>query len=390
MKPTTRLLTISALVALATVPALALPVGDNAELFVTGTAAVRSDSNIYLSSNKESDVIFDLAPGLEFDFGKGSAVTGTATFAESFSVYSDHSGLNASLAVAGINTAYEDGKTKVTFNASYAELNQNTVDVTGSGTVADALIRRNVFNIGGTGEVAVTEKTSVAGGLQYSNTDYRRTGFSDSTMLSIPLNFYYELTPKLDVGLGYRFRENWQQLLLDSRDHFVSLAARGDFTPKLTGTVNVGVTQRHFNRTPTTPGIDQNPTLLGVDANLSYAATPKMSVSLGVTNDFDTNAVGQQQKNLALRTGVNANFSEQWAFNGSIAYRSIDYYTRTDSYTELQAGLSYIVNASVHLTGAIAYRNNDSARDRTETTNTGADARSFDDTVFSLAANFRF
>jgi hypothetical protein len=376
MKFTTRLLVSAAMPALATTLLHAMPVGDNAELFVTGTAGVRSDSNIYLSPSNTSDTIIEANPGFELSFGKNSATTGTLTFAENFSFFSSHTNLNSSLANAALNTNYQNGKTRLGFHASYNELNQNTVNTRN----ADELVRRNLTHVGGSGELAFSPKTSLEAGVNYDDTEYQKAGYSDLTTFSIPLNFYYELTPKIDVGFGYQYRSSWQQVGADSKDHFFHFSSRGEFTPKLTGTVNVGVTERRFNRATGIVGVGSSTSLLGIDSNLIYAVTPKVGVQLGVSNDFGANAFGQQQKNLSVSGLVRAQVAPELEFTGGVSYRAIDYYTRTDDYWELQLGAGYIITENVRVNAAVAYRTNQSDVANAE----------FEDNVVSVAANFRF
>lgn len=376
MKLTKQFLTLAVVVAAGSELAQALPIGDNAEVFVTGTVGARADSNIFLTSRKTSDTIVEVDPGVGIKFGNNSATTGTLTFAENFSFYTSHTKLNSSLANTALNTNYQDGKTSLALQASYIESNQNTVDVQNT----DTLVRRNATNLGGTGEIAISLKTSVQAGLQYSNTDYRKTGYSDLTTLTVPLNVYYELTPKIDVGLGYQYRSSWQQIGADSQDHFFHFSSRGEFTPKLTGSLNFGLTERHFERATGLPGVGRNETLPGIDANLDYAVTPKVSAQLGVSNDFGANAFGQQQKNFSINTLVQVAFAPELSMSGGIRYRAIGYYTRTDDYWEGQLGATYTISENISVAAAFAYR----------TSKSDLASYKFDENVVSFTANFRF
>jgi hypothetical protein len=384
MKNFTRLFAVSALLTTAAHAVPALAVGDNAELFLTGTLGVRADSNIFLSPTNTSDTIFDVNPGVELVFGKQSAMQGSWNFTENISTYADHDDLNSNLAATSLNTKYEDGKSKVNFNASYNQLNQNSVDTSPAGA-GDFLIRRNVFAIGGTGEVSATEKSSVAIGIQYQNSDFERAGFSDSKVATIPVNYYYEMTAKVDMSLGYRYRERSESIGFDTKDHFFNIGARGEFTPKLTGQFAIGLTQRSFSHKARSLS---DKSLLGIDSSLTYAATPKTSIQFGLSNDFDTNSQGQQQKNFSARAAVNSNISEVWSVLASVSYRAIDYYqapftsgpARIDDYFEGQISATYRVNQNVGITGAFSYRSNKSDLPTSE----------FDNNVVSIAANFRF
>lgn len=373
MKNITCLLVAGAIVATTSHATPYLAIGDSAEIFITGTVGVRKDNNIFMSPTEQSDTIFELNPGLQLVFGNSSLVKGTFSLNESFTIYTDHDDLNDELSSAHFNANYDDGKSSVSVNASFTELNQNTVDTLPVVGTRDALIRRDVAQLGGVAEVSVTEKSSIAGGVQYNKADFKRGGFSDSETVTLPFNYYYEMTPKVDMSLGYRYRQKWEGIGMDTKDHFFSVGARGEFTPKLSGNLAVGYTQRKFDRRSDT-------SLLGIDSSLTYALSPKTTVQFGVHNDFDTNSQGQQQKNFSVRASVSSRISEQWTVTAGASYREIDYYTRADDYYEGQVGVTYTVTQNVNITGALALRSNKSDLPSSD----------FDARVVSLAAHFRF
>src|SRR5437870_3199696 len=77
-----------------------LAIGDNAELFLTGSAGVSYNDNIFLADSgpgKESDEIINFTPGINLEFGKESLVKGTMSISESLSTYLDHSEMNSQL-----------------------------------------------------------------------------------------------------------------------------------------------------------------------------------------------------------------------------------------------------------------------------------------------------
>lgn len=373
MKKQILTLTVAAALAASGYAAPFMAVGDNAEVFVTGQAGVRADSNIFLANRPKADAVFNFNPGLEFDFGKNSNTTGLVRFAEKLTSYSDHSDLNSNLITTGLNANYDDGKMKGALYVTYDEYYQNSVDVVNR----DFLIRSNVFAAGSSGEVSVSEKSTVAAGVDYRDTDYRTVGFSDSKVVSLPVHYYYEVTPKVDLGLGYRYRASWFQYGNDAFDNFVSLAARGEFTPKLTGHVDVGWTHRNFSGA-------HDISLLGIDAGLQYAVTPKTSVGFNVNNDFDTNSQAQQQKNLTFGLQATSVISSEWTVSAGLNYRQIDYYrdvnARTDDFWSGQLAATYTINQYVNITAAVSYAEYQS----------DISFNQFSGTVYSLSANFRF
>lgn len=343
-----------------------MAIGDGAELFLTGTLGVRFDDNIYLADNGEDDIIFDINPGVELTFGKDAQLKGALTLADNFANYADNSNLNTNLFQADFLTKYDDGKMKLGFSAGYHELNQNTFQTRG-------LVRRDVFNAGADGEVEISQLTAVGAGVNFVHENYKRSGYTDSDSLTIPLDLFYRWTPKVDLSAGYRYRDYTVDLGEDSTDHYFNIGARGEFTPKLTGRFTVGYNQRDLDRS----GEDS---MLGLDASLAYEISPKTSLQLGASNDFGTSPQGQQQENLVFNGMITTKISEEWSLNGGLSWRSIDYGTRTDDYWEGLLGTMYTINANVRILASYTYR--DYASDLR-----GAD---FKNNVFSVAASFRY
>lgn len=346
-----------------------MAVGDGAELFLTGTLGVRVDDNVFLSGNKVDDVIFDINPGISLVFGKGSVTQGQFNYTENFARYSQNGRLDTELSSVNFSSNYDDGKSKFGVNASFNQLNQNTVDVRN----ANFLQRRDVAAFGLKGESSVSAKSKVGGGLDYNNTNYKRAGNTDLKTITVPLNYYYAVTEKVDISMGLRYRNSDLKGGNDSKDMAYRLGARGEFSPKVAGSVAVGLGTRDFDRGGSEDMID-------LDASLDIAMTPKSMLQLTASNDFGNSASGQEQKNLSFGANVSSKVSDQLSLRTGLTFRNIDYYTRKDDYVELQFGGTYIISQMVNIAGSVAYRKNSSEL-------AGGD---FNNTVFSLAANFRY
>jgi hypothetical protein len=376
MKTATRILAPLAVLAVSASAAPFLAIGDGAELFLTTAAAIKADDNIYLGNNATSDTVMEFAPGVDVVFGNGSITKGHIYAKESWTRYLDESHQNNNLSSIGIDGSYDDKKTKVTFNASFDQIAQNTVDVN-----ADFMVRRDVTKVGTTGEISATEKTSLGLGFTYEDTNYRRRSFTDSRVSSIPLNAFYQLTPKLDLSGGITYRETRLDNSDDSRDIFYNVGARGEFGPKLTGKIAVGLTQRKFDAATASHGKSES--AFGLQSSLTYAVTEKTSVNVGASNDFGVNGQGGTQRNFSINAGVNSKLAEDWSVGANVSLRTIhtfDTIGGTDDYLEGSLKATYIMNAIVSFTGSYTYRNYDST----------VDASSFSNNVFGIAANIRY
>lgn len=349
-----------------------LAMGDNAELFLTGTASVKYDDNIYLSTNgAKSDTIFTAAPGFDLVYGKGSATTGNLYYHEDFVKYSSNSEQDTALSNVGLNTKYDDGgKSTFAFGGSYAQLAQNTVDARAEGDI----VRREVTKLDGLSEFGLTEKTSLGVGAAYNDTRYKKAGYANLKTWSVPVDVYSQYSEKLAMSVGYRYSDNQVgNGGIDSKDHFFNIGARGEFTPMLDGQVRFGYTKRKFDA-----GSDQS--LFGMEGNLTYKATEKTSCQLNFSNAFNNAGTGDSTKNLTLGVAANSKLTEQWGVNVGLNYQGIKYPTRRDDFWVAQLGVNYAYNAYVNFNAGYNYTKNQSDNNAAE----------FADNVLMIGANIRY
>lgn len=349
-----------------------LSLGDSAELFLTGTVGVRSDDNVLLSNDGDSDVIFQFTPGLDFVYGSNAINKGHIYYREDISRYGDHSDLNTSLSTVGLAHAYNDEKTKFTFDTYFSQIAQNTFDVR-----ANYLVRRDIYHALGNAELSVTQKTSFSVGGAYDNTNYKRTGFDDSKVYSIPVDYYYKITPKIDVGGGVSFRDTNLDTGVDTKDYFYNVSVRGELTPKLSGKIAVGYVTRDYADSRSDDGS------FGVNSTVTYAYDEKTSVILGINNDFGNSAAGSSQRNTIYTIGAQTKISNTWTAGGSVSYRAIKYLVtsgRTDDYVEGTVFATYTVSSQFNLSAAYTYRDY----------STDLAGYDFRNNVFSLSANIRY
>lgn len=371
MKHYARLAAIAVIASLTAKAAPFMAVGDGAELFVTSSLSVQFDDNVYLDgSNESDDTIVSFTPGLDLVFGKGTATTGNIYYREEIRRYNDNDNQDAELSNVGFRSSSNTGGAKFDFNGSYAQIAQNDNDLRATGLI----VHRDVFNLGANAEFDVTAKSSIGVGATSASTDYDVNSYTDSKIWSLPVDYYYEATEKLDWSFGYRYRNTEQDgTANDFTDHFVSIGGRGEFTPKLTGQVRVGFNQRDIDG----GGDDSG---LGLDGNLSYALSEKTNFGLNISNDYGNSGTGDGTE--TFRWGVNANsrLTEQWYVMASLSVSSTKYPTRDDDFVDGLVSVSYSYNQYVNFSASIAMRDNSS---------TSAVAE-FSNTVFSFGANVRY
>ncbi len=353
-----------------------MAVGDNAELFVTAAASIQLDDNIYMDPDIPTapaidDVIYSFTPGVDLVFGKGSVTKGNLYYREEIRRYSDNGNQDTELSNVGLKTSYDNGVTKADFNASYAQIAQNDNNTFNS---VGVIARREVTALGAKLEFAISEKTSVAGGASFDKTEYAQASYTDSDVLSIPVDVYYKATAKLDWSLGYRYRSTeLSGSGRDSTDHFFNIGARGEFTPKLNGQIRVGVTQRSFD-------VGGDDSTFGLDGRLTYLFSEKTSYNLTFGNDYGSSGFGESTENFNLGVNVTSKISEVWSLMGGLNYRKGEFPTRTDDFIDASLSATYTLNNVVNFTASYTYRNNASDSALAEFTNN----------VFSIGANIRY
>lgn len=373
---TTKLLAALASAGLATGSATAAPfltLGDGSELFLTGTVAIESNNNVTLTEQEISDTLFEVAPGLSLVFGNNSLVSGSLTYVESITRYSDHDEFDAELSNLAFQGRYAEENTEFNVYASFVQLNQNTVDLREPGF--NELVRRDVYNFGGNGEWEMTPKIRMAVGADYRKVDHKRPGFIDRDINAIPFGLYYAMTEKVDVSLGLRLREiDLDADGRDASDQYYSIGARGEFTPKLAGTLTIGVTTRDED-------VGENRTTLGLASDFRYRYSEKTTLTFGAANDFGNAGTGESQENTDIYVGARAALTPQFGLSARAYYRSIDYDVRPDDdYIEGQVIADYAVSQQLSVSGAVIVRNNESEM-------AGGD---FDSTLIRLAAHLRY
>lgn len=345
-----------------------LAIGDNAELFVTADVGLRYEDNVfYAPSGAEDDTLaFSFSPGIEVLFGKNSLFKGSFTLQEHFTEYTESAVRATNLTQIGFDGKYDGARLTGSVAAGFREVNQNSRGFLG-------LIRRDVYNFGVRGEYALTEKSKVASGISYGRTQYKLAGFNDQTSLSIPVNYYFAIRPKIDLSAGYSFRHTEVDGGADRDDHFFNVGARGEFTPKLTGSFKVGYTVRERQGAPSAG-------ILGLDAGLTYLFSPKTRFTLDLSNDFDTSAAGQSQEVFSVSIGANTQINPSLSLGTSLRYQDIDFAgPRSDDYVTASVYASYAYSQNLSLGASYSY-----------TDNSSGGLADFTANVASLTASFRY
>ncbi len=295
------------------------PVSDQRfAITLTTDLGVRYDDNVFLASvNKVNDTIFSEVPGIALRWGENALSGGDLSFAESFNQYHHNTSPNVALANAHFDAAYQGATTSGKIGGSYQQLDQSSVDVLTTG--ANPRIRTNIGSAGFSFEADPWAKIGFRLGGNYTNTVYPNGGLIGNMQIGVPVDLLYRVTPKTSLSLGYSYgtqRPDGEGD--DSQDHYFNVGANGEFTAKLSGSVNVGYQTRHVGDNPPDH-------ILAFNGSLNYELTPKTGMTLTMNRDFNASALGATTTNTAFRLGFNTEFSAQWKMSAKVSYLINDY-----------------------------------------------------------------
>lgn len=354
----------------------AFPVGDG-EAFLTATAGYSQTDNLYLSkASTKSTGVATFTPGLSIEFGTDALAKNVLSVSEQFVRYSSASSQDNELFSAKYDGTYSDSKATIKLGAAYVESAQNNRDAKLNGVIVENTLQSVTTGF----DWVLSPKTSFGVSPSWENSDYSNAGFTDRESWSVPFDFSYEIAPKLKSSGGYRYRNDSQKAGPDSTDHFFNIGAKGEFTPKLSGSLAVGYVTRDIKRFGAVKGSTES--TVGVTSNFDFSYSDKTKLRASIGNDYRSGATGETQRVLSVSGGGSTSLSSALSADAGLSYSKNDYVVsgRSDDLWSLNAGLSYTYNKYVKLSGSYAYQDNSSS----------ASTNNFKTNTFSVSASVRY
>ena len=408
-------------------------IGDNADIYFDGSSTARWTSNVFLTDQNEvDDFLYILSPGFEFNVGRDVSNADLSIITRYDIVrYNDFSDLDVGLLHLKLRGAYKSSRLELEISANYDQQKSNS----GDAFRVDDLIESDLSGAGINGEYTISPKFSIGLGARYSKTEY--TGsfegiLADQENKILPLDIFYELTPKVDLSLGYIYRDDevgaLDPLVIDigppvidpvtgliifssettrqvdaySRDnHFFNIGARGSILPKLSGFFKVGyriresavltfidVTEDLLNNTE---GSRINgarrfsqETTLGVDTDLYWRVTPKVSTRFKLSRDFGVGSDGSPLRLSSLSLSSDVSLNNNYTANANLGYMQRDYTNRDREDDKYSAGIRVFYTPNAFWQFNLGYTFMDNA-------STGTDAgNSYDVHLVDFNATLRY
>ena len=362
-------------------------VGDQLDVFFTGTANMSWQSNIFADETNESeDVVLTLSPGFQFDFGRGVSNADFSVITRydiiSYDKNDDYDTETFHIKALG---SYNAARLEVKGSASFDEQQSALRDTStiARGTLSeydDTAVNLN-------GEYELSPKFSFGAGVKYMDRAYSgplSSTYADRETMTLPLDLFYELTPKVDLSVGYQYANSdvsasTSKNAYETDSHFLSVGARGDLLPKLTGSFKVGYRELKTDNS-TTP--DQDDSGLGLDANLTWSATPKLTHVISAARDFGSASVGARIEESSVNLRSSYAITGQWTASTSLGYSLREYMdqNRDDAYVTAGLRANYSPNQYWNFGCGYSYSDNDSDQANS----------SFDNHKFDLSASLRY
>jgi len=335
-------------------------VGDNVDVFFDGSSTLTWSSNLFNDESGEvDDLLLTLTPGFEVDFVRGESNVDLSLLARyDLLRYHDSNEVDTELAHIKAKGSYEAARLDLTASASFDE--SQTASSQGQ-NLPGQLFESEATRVGLEGEYQLSPKFSFGAGVNYYDTKYVSANtvgaFADREEVSVPVDIYYELTPKLDLSLGYSRVEAEVgaagSAAYDQVTNFYSLGARGELLPKLSGFLKLGYRENEFT----------NKGMFGADLDFSYAVTQKLNSSLALSRDFGVGGAGDSTENSSIKLRADYSIDEQYSVSANLGYDLRDYQSSDREDDQYSAGvrLDYVLDENWRLSTGYTYSENDSS-----------------------------
>lgn len=335
-------------------------IGDIGTVSFTGDSTIKWDSNIFRQeTNEVTDTVLIFTPGFSAVLGRNASDLDIGLSAKyDINRYQDKSDLNSELLHLRANLAYRASRLDLSAIASFDESKSNNDVANRDG----ALLEREATAFGINGEYTLSPKFSFKAGINWDETAYVNeyaAAYDDREYLKLPVDIYYELTPKMDLSVGYvRGQIDVETAGQDATTDNVNVGLRGELLPKLVGFFKVGYNQyEHDNSASDTAS-------MSLDSNLTWTMNAKFTQRLNLNRNFDASATGTGTEETKINWSTSYTLNNKVSFTGRAGYSIRDYLSsdRKDKLFTLGLNGSYRLNRYWNLNAGYVFSNNDSNR----------------------------
>ncbi len=281
-------------------------------IYVSGSATIAHDSNVFASNGSEGDFVYSSSLAVEYTRRAGWI------------------GVNANAAVSSSRFATIDGQDFANPSVSL-ELVKQSGRTTGSFTVnavrqsrADASVNARIeswnYNAGLGVKYPVSGSISLAGNFGYSDTIYVNNPgntYANLAAITAALDVFHVFTSDRDIFGGYRYRHGETSRSVSYTDHSVSAGISGKVVRGVKGTLRAGYQVRVPGGTAAS---SQSYSSWTSGGSLTYAFNKLTNVSLSISKDFSTTATESFVDSLSVQLDVQHAFNSKFSVSGGAGY----------------------------------------------------------------------
>jgi hypothetical protein len=323
------------------------------ELFITGTAGIGYDSNIYASNGGEGDSSFNASLNLEYRRTAGMlGVNGYLGWDLSkFQDFSSEDFLNPH---ASVEVTKSSGRTtgSVTAAARRESRSDSAINIRTTSWEYDAGLNL---------KYPVIERYSLTGQAAWSRSDFLdNQSLVDLDTWTLSSDLFYVYNSQRDLFGGYRLRVTDTTADTQDIDHAFTVGTSGKIIATINGTARVGYQLRESNRAD---GTRETFDAFTSAVSATWSGIKRVSVTGRITSDFDTIAtdvsVSTTAVGLDAMYAINARFSVYAGVGaGRTHFLGAAGAGRNDTFRTWNTGLAYTLNDHLKATlGCIWFEN---------------------------------
>lgn len=332
-------------------------VGDDVDVVLDGNTTVRYTTNLFNDeNNRQDDYLLKVSPGIE-------AMIGTDTpedilrllFREDFYFHLRNSAQDRAQAHFLTKLSYGETRTSFTTLFAFDQQAQNSPEANLGGD----LLKINSYRFNIEGDYELTPKTIAEMMFDLEAIDYKHQDFNDHNVYALSGNLYYQYSPKIEIGPGYRFRYTDIGGGNDMDDYFINLSIRGEVAHKVDASFHIGGQHRNAKRR-------SDRTTFSVISRMRWDATKKVDVIGNFEKDFDVGATNDSIEHTGGELKISYFCSHCLSSYIGFGYNEADYQynpdTRKDKTTKASFNVSYHPNIMVTAVAEYSYVNNNSTQ----------------------------
>jgi hypothetical protein len=320
-------------------------------LKITLDVGLKYTDNLYLNdTNKESDLVSSLTPGLELSTSNNSLFQGKIIAQEVLNAYLEHgenNNYNTKLLATG---RYEIAKTIISGELGFTQRTESTAGTNSSG----AMTEWNTYNFATKVDYTLNPKSHADASLLWATNIYKTKGFTDQTNITLPLNVFYSVTPKMDLSSGIEIQKTDIKTAYNpitktndaGTSIFYNVGAHGNFTSKIAGDINVGYTTKSYTHNSSNSNF-------GLRSRITYSYTEKTQIVVGLSNEFNSSEQGQEQKVTTLTLGASNQTTDYLGFSVTSSFETRKYINtnQIDNIMQITADTTYKLTKDTSIRG---------------------------------------